>query len=122
MKVSQESPFTVDVPFPLSKCLLYLALNKLVQYSNILKYPLDVSSVEKRQKCMKWIFFLSRVLKQGKRGHHSLYSTGNYNTGKNHEGQGYDVLGMDKYLIDLVLSRDRTAERLRQHLVKEAQP
>lgn len=71
---------------------------------------------------MKWIFFLSRVLKLGKRGCQSLHNTGNCNTGKNHEGQGYDALGTDKYLIDLVLSRDRMAERLSQHSVKEAQP
>lgn len=38
-------------------------------------------------------FFISRVLKLGKRGCHSLCNTGNCNTGKNHEGQGYDALG-----------------------------
>lgn len=88
----------------------------------MLKYPLDVSSVGKRQQCIKWIFFLSRVLKLGKRGCHSLCNTGNCNTGKNHEGQGYDALEHGQISIDLVLRRDRIAERLSQHLVKEAQP
>lgn len=50
-----------------------------------------------------------------------LYVTrGNCNTWKSHEGQGYDALGHGIGLIDLVLSRDRTARRLSQHLEKEA--
>lgn len=123
MKASQESPFTADVPFSLSKCSVFLALNKLIQYSNILKYPLDVSSVGKRQQCMKWIFFHFQGTKAKVRGAVILYVTLETVT-LERIMRGRDMMpwGMDKYLTDLVLRRDRMAERLSQHLVKEAQP